>query len=336
MSGHIAIIGAGLAGLAAARALSKAMPDTAQITVFDKSRGVSGRLATRYADPWQFDHGAQYFTARTADFKAEISQLAAEGVVAVWQPRTGLTPPRRSGSRYVAVPKMNALGKALADGLDIVKGTQITAMERIGGFWHLTDEAGTVWGQYDHVICAVPSPQVQALLPQDFEDRAILDEVRMLPTFTAMLGFAGPWSGDWDMLHPDSDMINIISVNSSKPGRDKSVTSIVIHAENDWSAANVDADKTQVLADIVREFEGVSGVDARLAKHKSVHRWLYANVGEPAGTDFLFDAAQNIVACGDWCLEGRVEAAWLSGTRAGQYVADLYQEPRAKTDARTK
>ncbi len=331
MNGHIAIIGAGLAGLAAARALTAKVPVGVQVTIFDKSRGISGRLATRYADPWKFDHGAQYFTARTAGFKAEIAPLIESGAVTRWMPRTGLNAPRASGPRYVAVPNMNALGKSLAEELDIVTATQIVSLERHGSHWYLTDAAGVVWGQYDHVICAVPSVQAQALLPENFEDRIVLDEVKMLPTFTVMLGFAGPWSGDWDALYPDSDMINFISVNSSKPGRDKSVTAMVVHAENGWTAAHIDNDKAGVLETLITEFQRVSGVDARLAKHKTIHRWLYANVGEPAGKDFLFDAAQNLYACGDWCLEGRVEAAWISGMRAGHYVAEKYT-PTPETD----
>ena len=324
MSGHIAIIGAGLAGLAAAREITKSAPDGVQVTLFDKSRGISGRLATRYADPWQFDHGAQYFTARTSGFKSAIAPLIEAGEVTRWMPLSGLNAPRASCPRFVAVPKMNALGKLLAEDLDIVTQTRIVSMERLGVLWHLTDAEGTVWGQYDHVICAVPSPQAQALLPDNFEDRPMLDEAVMLPTFTVMLGFAGPWSGDWDVLYPQGDMLNFIAVNSSKPGRDKTVTSIVIHAENAWTAAHVDDDKQDVMAKMIAEFETASGVDARLAKHKAVHRWLYANVGEPAGQDFLFDTAQNLYACGDWCLEGRVEAAWTSGHRAGRYIAAKY------------
>ncbi len=326
MSGHIAIIGAGLSGLAAARAITDAAPDAVQVTIFDKSRGTGGRMATRYADPWKFDHGAQYFTARTSGFKAALAPLIESGDVAPWLPRTGLNAPRASGPKYVAAPRMNSLGKQLADGLDIVTETQIVSMERLGGLWHLTDAAGTVWGQYDHVICAVPAPQADALLPAAFEDRPLLAEVKMLPTFTAMLGFAGPWAGDWDVLYPSGDMLNIIAVNSSKPGRDKSLTSIVIHAENAWTAAHVDDDKPAVLEAMIIEFEKVSGMDARLIKHKAIHRWLYANVSEAAGQDFLFDTTLNLMACGDWCLEGRVEAAWISGNAAGAYVAGHYNK----------
>ena len=65
----IAILGCGIAGLSAARELRRNGVD---VKLFDKSRGVGGRMSTRYAGVWEFDHGAQFFTAQNADFKSEI------------------------------------------------------------------------------------------------------------------------------------------------------------------------------------------------------------------------------------------------------------------------
>ena len=64
----IAIVGAGIAGLAAGRVLHDAGH---RVQVFDKSRSTGGRLCTRRGEGWQADHGAQYFTARHPDFDAE-------------------------------------------------------------------------------------------------------------------------------------------------------------------------------------------------------------------------------------------------------------------------
>jgi predicted NAD/FAD-dependent oxidoreductase len=56
---RIAVIGAGIAGLACAREIARA--DVA-VTVFEKARGLGGRLATRRDGNLAFDHGAQYLT----------------------------------------------------------------------------------------------------------------------------------------------------------------------------------------------------------------------------------------------------------------------------------
>ena len=57
----IAIIGAGIAGLTTAKMLR----DIAEVTVYEKSRGAGGRICTRYTDSFDFDHGAQFFIAKT-------------------------------------------------------------------------------------------------------------------------------------------------------------------------------------------------------------------------------------------------------------------------------
>jgi predicted NAD/FAD-dependent oxidoreductase len=67
----IAIIGAGLSDLSATHFLK----DHAEITLFERARGVSGRISTWRAEPYFFDHGAQYFTARTKAFQDFIQPL---------------------------------------------------------------------------------------------------------------------------------------------------------------------------------------------------------------------------------------------------------------------
>jgi predicted NAD/FAD-dependent oxidoreductase len=53
------------------------------------------------------------------------------------------------------------------------------------------------------------------------------------------------------------------------------------------------------------------------------HRWRHARVLEPLGPECLWDAALALGACGDWCLDGRVEAALLSGKAlARQFMED--------------
>lgn len=305
----IAIIGAGVAGITAARELSA----HADVSVFEKSRGVSGRLATRYADPYQFDHGAQYFTARSAEFKAVLAPYIQSGIVQHWP----------DGQRYAAVPKMNALVKAMMDDLNVHIAERITELIRSDDGWHLSAHSGLFYGPFDLVICAIPAEQAQTLLPQTFSERAALDASKMLPGFTVMVGTDTPWPLDWDYKAFTDSPIASIAVNSSKPGR-QTRTSIVIQSDNRWAQTHVDADRDVVMAELLAQFKTLTGMDADNSPHKVIHRWLYANVDVPAGQPFLLDAQQGLAACGDWCIAGRVEAAFQSGLRlAGQVIRDI-------------
>ena len=64
---------------------------------------------------------------------------------------------------------------------------------------------------------------------------------------------------------------------------------------------------------LLAAFREVTGIGAVSPRHIEAHRWRYALVTEPVGQPALFDAASGLGICGDWCLGGKVEAAFLSG-----------------------
>ena len=149
----IALIGAGLSGLVAAQQLRS----TAGVTVFEKSRGPSGRLSTRDAPPYQFDHGAQYFTARSQAFREFLKPLIAAGHVGEWNAEiVDLDSDRKQAAQkrgggkpvYVAIPKMNQFGKALASGLTIHYSTRAISLNRSHGKWYILDDNNNSHGGF--------------------------------------------------------------------------------------------------------------------------------------------------------------------------------------------
>ncbi len=171
---RIAIIGAGISGLACATVLKNA---GFNVTVFEKSKGVSGRISTRVTDDWQCDHGAQYFTASDAQFTAEVQRWQQAGVAAEWQPRLQVfdgvsfaakeSTVNTAKTRYVGVPRNTAPAKYLAQSLNVKVATTINKIERNGSVWQLlSKEHGKLTPQFDALILAIPSPQAQALLQQ--------------------------------------------------------------------------------------------------------------------------------------------------------------------------
>ena len=71
----VAIVGGGIAGLTAARKLSR---DGQSVQVFDKGRGAGGRASTRREGLRQFDHGAQYCTAKEERFQRQVDSWVEE------------------------------------------------------------------------------------------------------------------------------------------------------------------------------------------------------------------------------------------------------------------
>ncbi|MBB5516761.1 hypothetical protein FHS89_002803 [Rubricella aquisinus] len=284
---EIAIIGAGVAGLSAARILDA---EGHSVTVFDKSGGLGGRCATRRTDLCNFDHGAPVAHNLPLDFPMDG--------FAEWQ------------GGVLARPGMSSLGKHLADGLRVKKKRGVTGLHRHGDHWRVE---GGDQRAYDAVLLAIPHPQAVALLGARAAGFAGLDAVRMAPVLTAMAAFEAPVRGVADWPEPIGKAIH----NSAKPGRGK-MDAWVLHATPAYSAAHVENDKPAIAAALIAAFREATG--APEPAYLAGHRWRYGLTEMPMGQPFLWDADQHIGLAGDWCLGPTVGDAMESGQALARAV----------------
>ncbi|MEE4189840.1 MAG: FAD-dependent oxidoreductase [Roseobacter sp.] len=309
----IAIIGAGITGVHLARQLM----DMADVQVFEKSRGIGGRMSTRRADDCQFDHGAQYFTAHSAAFQAVLEPFVAAGVVARWTPRLaclggGSSTPHWNAPRYVAVPGMNALCKAMAEGLSVSRQTRIGRIERSAdGRWALTSEGGEACGRFDWVISTAPAEQSAKLMPGCFSETDTLAKTRMQGCYSLMLGGLDLGALTWDAAVVQDSPLAWLAVNNSKPGRE-GAPSLLCQTANTWAEAHLEEDADAVQDVLMNALYGICEVDGRQSSYISLHKWRFAKVEHPTGKPFLLDSDNRLAAAGDWCGVGRVEAGFES------------------------
>lgn len=310
----VAIIGAGLAGVTVANAIQ----GQAEVRLFEKSRGLAGRMSTRRQDEFTFDHGAQYFTMKTVEFAAAMARFEAAGTVAPWPaPVVGISREGEMAPRpiprqpMVATPSMTGLVKAMAAELDCRTGQEITAICRQDEGWKLISGEEDIW-QADWVILAIPAPQVQRLIPPEQAMRAQLEVVKMQGCFTLMLGFDSTLDLPFGAAFPEDSLIGFIADNSSRPGRD-GPTALTVQSTNAWAEEHLDDETGSVVAAMGDELSRLIGVNIGEAVFERLHRWRYAATAVPLGQPYLMDAEQRLAAAGDWCIAGRVEAAWQSG-----------------------
>lgn len=316
----IAIIGAGLAGITLARSL----PEHAQITIFEKARGIGGRMATRYAGAFEFDHGAQYFTSRSTEFSNLITDRLTTGQVRKWPDQIAKLGGAHESDveKYVASPRMNTLCKDLAEGIDVRTGIYIHHIEKQGDVWQLQDKGEGRHGPFEWVVSAAPAPQSSKLLPAAFNGHGVLERVRMIGCFTLMLGYDSEITLPWPAARIAGSPIGWITLNSDKPGRDTG-TSLLIQSSNDWAEAHLEEDYDKVQEILLKAATDLAQTDLGGAVHEALHRWRYAATPEPAGRAFLLDEGHHLAACGDWCLGSRVEAAFSSGYKLGEALSRL-------------
>lgn len=309
----LAIIGAGIAGLQLARRLDSHF----DICVFEKSRGLGGRMSTRRAGAHHFDHGAQYFTAHGAAFRSFLEPFLQEGTVARWSPRLVTLaaqeqePPVWTSPRFVAVPAMNALCKAMSQGLQIDLSTRIAAIAHMGGGWRLVSEAQEDCGRFDWVVTTAPAEQSMKLIPALFEAGSGAQAPVTQGCYSLMLGFDGAISLPWDAAQVISNPLAWIARNDSKPGRAQSA-SFLCQSCNDWADTHLEDDQKDVQHMLCAAFDRATGLDHSKASYVSLHRWRFAQVKQAASTPFLLDGQKQLAAAGDWCGSGRVEAGFDS------------------------
>ncbi len=312
----IAIIGAGMAGLACADGLVAAGH---RVTIHDKGRRAGGRMTTRRVETTQgvasFDIGAQYMTARDARFRARVEAWASAGLAARW--------PAAGADAWVGTPGMNAPVTDMASRHDIRWSARVDAIARDGGGWRLrgeTVDAGPFdAGPFDAIVIAIPAEQAATLL--DAIHHPIAPRVAATlsaPCLTLAAAYPERLSLAQDIIEKRG-AIGWAARNSAKPGRE-GPECWVIQMAPDWSRSHLDDGEEPVVSEVLKAFEALAPRPLPAPLHVFDHRWRFARsatFGEPA----VWDQTLSLGLCGDWLMGPRVENAWLSGTALAAMIA---------------
>lgn len=283
---RIAVIGAGVAGLACAGELAAAGHD---VTVFEKARGPGGRLSSRRTDHGTFDHGCPVLArgAWLLEFAPLGLQLAdfAHG--------------------EVPVPRMSALPRALAEGLDVRAGVRVASVMRDDGALVLTSDDGAALGTFDRVAVTAPAPQAAELLAgvaPDIAARAAT--VAYDPCWAALAAWDAPLpiAEDWIRTGDPAGALARAARESAKPGRDAGER-WTIQGGADWSRERLEDDPADIAAQLVAALAETAGADTPATVMLTAHRWRFARVAAPVAESCLLDG--DIGAGGDWCVPPR-------------------------------
>jgi predicted NAD/FAD-dependent oxidoreductase len=135
-----------------------------------------------------------------------------------------------------------------------------------------------------------------------------------------MVVFDRPLDGVPDADFSDDAVLPWFARDGSKPGRD-TPHGWVLHAGADWSRAEFDRPAARVLEALLERFSERIGRMLPRVVLSDCHRWRHARVERPLGEPCLWDRVAGIGFCGDWCLDARAEAAWISGGAVGAAVS---------------
>jgi len=317
-SASVAIIGAGLAGLACARQLAQAGKC---VTVFEKARGPGGRLSSRQRLNTTFDLGSQQLTASHAAFAEQLRHWEKEGCLKLWK---GCD----ASPFWVGSPRMSALTRHYSQGLNLITTTRITRLQPTHNHkWSLIDDTGKVWGPFTQVVLATPANQALPLIDQTSPGlKQQLSRVKEDPVWVAYFALQSNSLPTSNCHQPASSFLRRASLLSSKPGQESELQRWVIEATPQWSQQHLELPKEEVARRLFDIWANDIATELPCRPHLlEAHRWLYGLAVNSLQQDFLEDTEQQLFVCGDFCLGPTAEAAWQSGYQLGQALRKTIQ-----------
>jgi hypothetical protein len=309
----VLIVGAGLAGLSAARVLRERGLD---VHLIDKGRSPGGRLATRRIGEGRADTGAQFFTVRDPDFGEDVAGWHERGWVSVWSYGWGAA--QNGHPRYRATGGFATLARRLAEPLSLTLDRRVTRFHRMAGGWEVETDDG-VRQATQALIVTAPVPQAIGLLEaSDLAAPAALRAVHYAPCLAGLFQIDGgtglPKPG---VLQQVSERISWVCDNQQK-GISPEACLLTVHASPGFSVEAQAWTDDAALAALWGEIEPLCAGARRL--DQQLKRWRYAQTIQPyPARAVCLVADPPLVLAGDGFGEARIEGA----ARSGRAAADL-------------
>jgi hypothetical protein len=303
MKQQTVVVGAGIAGLLLARELKARGQD---VVVLEKSRGLGGRLATKRAGEAVFDQGAQYFTAKSERFSALVKDWQECGVVANW--------PGASAHRFIGSKGMNALGKFLAEGLEVRREWKVSEARREQDEWVLQVENQPEL-RSDRLVLTAPVPQSLALLKAGGValPEALAEELAGLkyhPCLALLVTLSGPSAVPPEGIVPETGPVRWLADNTKKGISPGVAGAVTVHLRPEFAAehyAKTEAELAPLVLPEIARWLGaeVSGV--------VLHRWKFSEPITTYAEPCVWRPELGLGFAGDAFGGPRVEGAAISG-----------------------
>jgi renalase len=316
---RIAVVGAGLSGLVAARALA----ERHHVTVFDKGRSVGGRLATRRIGDGMIDHGAQFFTVRGAELQSQVDNWLDRGIARIWN--HGF-PGREDGfPRYIGTKGMNSLAKDIAVGLDYRTNHFVFAVresaDRSEGHWEVVIDDGSVQ-KTDAVILTCPGRQSWALLapadlglPSELFESDFKRTLALLVTLDRPSLVPQPGGLQFD---PDDPDVAFGFIADCQHKGVSPIPAVVFHASAPWSVEHWDDGLPSIQSAMLERAAPWLG-DATITEAQ-VKKWRFAGPSGIWPERCFHDAERQLVLAGDAFAGPKFEGAYNSGLAAAAAI----------------
>ncbi len=318
----VVIIGAGMAGLAAAHTM---LDNGISPLVLEAESQPGGRCVTVAHDGGVFDLGAQFFTVRDAAFRQFLENRLDAGQAREWTrgfPDISGVSELASHPRYCGVAGMGALAASLARDIQIRFNSRVKGIVEGRACWFLTvDNSERI--KADMVLMTSPLPSALRLISDENTWRM---GALLLPltgvSYAPRLAVAAILDGPSGLPAPgaarvDDGAVSWIADNKIK-GISPDAFAVTIHATRAFAENHGDmpADAAgNLLAEAAAAFLE-SGITSALSR-----RWEHGAPESILQRDYyLVEGRAPLYFAGDAFSRGQIEGAVLSGIAAANAI----------------
>jgi len=308
------IIGSGISGATIANILSKKYT----LDVYDKARGAGGRSSNKkFNKSESFDHGVQYISPKSTQFKRFINNLITKRIVKKWLGKhIFLNSNKKENKKHIKIignKGNNSISKYLLKNVNCTFNTELIKISNKNKVWELDFSDGTK-KSYKSLILTCPFPQLKKLSKKYIKHSFINKKVKMDANITVMMATKKTRSNISSFFFSDKVLGWAAYENSKK--RFKSDYDLwTLQSTYKWANKVINKNKINKLDNakkLIKKFFELTNLKRNKIFHIQNHGWKYSSNSKPFNIKSYWNSVTRIGVCGDWFVGPRLESGWLS------------------------
>jgi predicted NAD/FAD-dependent oxidoreductase len=315
------VIGSGISGATIANLLSKKH----SVDLFDKARGPGGRSSFKRLDKKKgFDHGTQYISPKTLDFKKFINILIKKKILKIWSGKhlflNKVKKENKNHLKIIGSKGNNDISKYLLKNIRCYFQTELKKIDYKEKKWVLTFSDGNK-KIYEKLILTCPFVQSKNLSKKFIKAPFIKKRVKMDANITVMFVIKKTNKNVSSYLFDDK-ILGWAAKENSKKRFNSDQDLWTLQSTHSWANKKINRNRenkdlnSKTLIDLFFKLTGIKETKVLFSLN---HGWMYSSNPNPLKIKSYWNSSLNLGVCADWFIGPRLEAGWISAN-------DLYKK----------
>ena len=315
------VIGSGISGATIANLLNKKH----NVDLYDKARGLGGRSSFKRLDKIRgFDHGTQYFSPKTPEFKKFTKKLIEKKILKIWEGNHKfLSDKKKENKKHVKVigrKGNNDISKYLLKNVRCYFQSELKKINFQNRKWNLIFNDGDI-KNYENLILTCPFPQLKKLSKKYIKNSFIKEKIKMDANITILIEIKKTNLGYSSFLFNDRILGWAGYENSKKRFKSKSDL-WTLQSTFNWANKKINQNKVLKKTNakiLIDKFFKLTGIKRTKVLFSLNHGWKYSSNSKPLKLKSYWNSRLNLGVCADWFNGPRLESGWISAN-------DLYEK----------